>query len=89
MCFCVPGVGGAGDGHLTNRKFQLQEDRKQVFEALVLQGIWLLILLGMGKRIPYDCRVWRGSAIDHMDVYGNQSEGAKAHRREVSFPDFA
>lgn len=66
---------------------EAETDRRRTFEFLVLQGIWFLILLGLGKRIPYDGRVWRGEAIYYFDEHGVQTDGSKAFRRETSFPD--
>jgi hypothetical protein len=59
--------------------------RQRSFEALVLQGLWLLILLACGSK-P-NCHNWRANALFYMDEVGTQGEQAKAHRREEGFPE--
>jgi hypothetical protein len=60
-----------------------REERQTAFEALVLQALWIII-----RSIPHaiNANVWRSNAIAHLDVVGNQSDGAREHRRNQGFP---
>lgn len=60
-----------------------EKERRTAFEALVLQGIWLLVRLLKGEHLGTG---WLADAISHLDVVGNQAGGAKEHRREKAFP---
>lgn len=64
----------------------MREQRRLFFEALVLQGIWLLYRAIRGK-ITHDAPLWRGDAISYLDLHGNQAPGAKEMRREKTFPE--
>jgi hypothetical protein len=61
--------------------------RQRSFEALVLQGLWLLILLACGSNPKTYCHSWRANALFYMDEVGTQGEQAKAHRRQEGFPE--
>jgi len=62
----------------------MPDDRRMAFEALVLQGLWLLIRDNCGDFSR--ANGWRANALGHMDQYGNQNPGAKEYRREETFP---
>lgn len=61
------------------------DQRRLSFEALVLQALWILILrLAPGGSRPVG---WRADAIAYLDEHGNQSDGAREHRRHETFPE--
>jgi len=59
-----------------------EAQRRRAFEALVLQGIWLVLLaVARGPRITD----WRADAITYLDAIdedGGDREARKLHRRE-------
>ena len=63
-------------------------ERRLCYEALVLQGIWLIIrfLICGSTFARHAAPVWRTDAIAYFDAYGVQGEDAKRVRREMSFP---
>ena len=70
---------------------QDERRRRQHFEFLVLQGIWLIIKILTVNTKEYlfnqHRAVWRGEAINYFDTHGNQAEGSKQYRRKESFPE--
>lgn len=68
-----------------------EKERRIAFEALVLQGLWAVMLLAAGLAAGYRnfhrAMDWRADAIGYLDEHGNQSDGAKVHRRERAFPE--
>lgn len=63
-------------------------EERTAFTALVLSGIWLIARAAALGRMPYDGASWRGHAIEHMDVIGQQTPEAKDYRRTETFPSF-
>lgn len=64
------------------------EQRRVAFESLVLRGIWLLVrLAATGAVDRREAGRFREHALDYFDEVGNQSDGAKQHRREADFPE--
>lgn len=65
-------------------------ERRLAFEALVLMGIWQIVLLlkfAFKMVLETDAILWRGNAISYLDQWGIQGEDAKRVRRERSFPE--
>lgn len=62
-------------------------DRRTVFEALVLSGIWLLVLIAFGKRPISQAVNFRINALGYMDEHGRPGDGPKEYRRETAFPE--
>lgn len=62
-------------------------DRRTVFEALVLQALWVLILCATGQKgkATRSAQNFQVGSLDYLDEHGNQSEGSKQYRRDVSF----
>lgn len=59
--------------------------REHEFQLIVLQLLWLIFLYTAGKRPTNQIyNAWQ-ACIDFGDRYGNQGEGAKNYRREVTF----
>lgn len=69
----------------------MAEDEKRYrnvpFESLCLSGIWLLMLLALGKRPITQAVTWRANAIGYFDAHGLQTDEASAYRRETTFPE--
>lgn len=59
--------------------------RTDMFQHLVLQGLWVLILLGFGYKSRNMATDFRASAIAFGDLYGNKNENSKKYRREISY----
>lgn len=57
------------------------KERRIAFEALVLQGLFAIMWL-IYKQNKNICNEFRNSSLMYLDYHGNQSEGAKEHRRE-------
>lgn len=64
-----------------------EEQRRASFESLVLRGIWVLILRSFGANPKTYAHSFRADAVSYMDEVGNQSDGARAYRRENDFPE--
>jgi hypothetical protein len=62
------------------------DQRRTVFEALVLQALWLLVRYAAGMKPTSQAHGWRANALAHMDANGVQTNEAKEYRRETSFP---
>ena len=65
---------------MTNREERI------VSTALMLSGIWMLARL-ISHRDVRTAREWREHAISHLDVIGQQTDAARAYRRETTFPE--
>lgn len=62
-------------------------NRRMMFEALVLQGLWVIILCVIGQKgnAIRSGQNFQSSAIAYMDEHGLQHDGAKQYRREITF----
>lgn len=63
------------------------KDRRLAFEAMLLSGIWIVIMLGFGKKPWIKAAEWRAAVITYFDYHGAQGADAKRYRREQTFPD--
>lgn len=62
------------------------EQRRPVFEALVLQALWLLVRYAAGMKPTSHAHGWYANALAYMDANGVQTKAAQEYRRETSFP---
>lgn len=62
-------------------------ERQVAFESMVLSGIWLMILIGLGKRPLQAGNRWRANVLMYFDYHGVQGDDARAYRRETTFPE--
>jgi hypothetical protein len=60
-------------------------NRNDMFQHLVLNALWVLIVRAYGGNATDAALNFRSSAISFGDMYGNQSEEAKKYRREVTY----
>lgn len=65
--------------------------RRRTFEALVLQGIWMIMrLVVLGGRYGHTVDMWRGNAIGYLDAIDQDPgdvEARKQYRRDTTFPE--
>ena len=62
-------------------------ERRNTFEALVLQGLWLILRAVLGRTDTHYPGRWRDVALAHLDQNGQQGERAAEYRREIMFPE--
>lgn len=62
-----------------------KEQRNDMFQHLVLNGIWILVLLAFGKKPHKQALNWRSSAVAFGDLHGAQGEQAYEYRRDVTY----
>lgn len=62
-----------------------EPERRSMFEAIVLQGIWVLILRSFGASGREQAWNFRSSAIHYMDEFGAQTDKSREYRRDVTY----
>lgn len=64
-----------------------QEDRKRMdmFQHLVLAGLWVIILCLFKKNPVTQAINYQTNAIAFGDIYGNQGETAADYRRDRTY----
>lgn len=65
-----------------------KNERDTAFQFTVLQALWCIILMQAGGKPSRSISNIRSQMLAFGDEYGNQSEGSKEYRREVSYPDY-
>lgn len=63
-----------------------KEDRRDMFEAIVVQCLWVLVMRSFGMRARDQAANTRSAIIAYFDEFGNQSSGAPNYRRETTYP---
>lgn len=65
---------------------EIIKHRDSDFQFLVLSGIWMIACLIWTKNLNQALK-WHSKALTHGYMYGNQSEGAEAYRKETEYPE--
>lgn len=61
------------------------KNRNDMFQHLVLQLLWLIVLYVAGKRPTNQLLTARSNCIAFGDLYGNQSYDANRIRRDITY----
>jgi hypothetical protein len=59
--------------------------RTDLFQHLVLQGLWVIILILLKKDASNQTAIFRGGAVGFGDTYGAKGEDALMYRRDVTY----
>ena len=59
--------------------------RTDMFQHLVLQGLWVIILILLKKDASNQTAIFRGGVVGFGDTYGTKGEEAIMYRRNVTY----
>jgi len=59
--------------------------RTNLFQHLVLQGLWVIILILSKKDVLRQILNFRGEIVSFGDMYDTKGEEAKMYRRDVTY----
>ena len=59
--------------------------RANLFQHLVLQGLWVIVLILLKKDASNQTVIFKGGIVDFGDVYGVKGEEARMFRRDVTY----